>query len=164
MAATLLGGVLTISGGFAAEWYRQYREATAIKAVLRAEARAVLEWFNNDKLEQNIEAVIRRIESTNNIGDFGIGSFRGSFDTVFAGCVSKLGLLDRELTEAIVAFYYSVRDIIERFDILETGRRDPTSPIWIPRFHLELERKLLATVKRTRTLGCELINQLDPPD
>jgi hypothetical protein len=163
LAATIVGGVLTIAGGFAAEWYRHFREAAAIKAALCAEARAALEWFKSDELERNIEAVIRRIQSTNQIGDFGIGSSRGSYDTVFSGCASKLGLLDRDLTDTIVAFYYSVREVIEHFDVLESGRRDPDSPIWLPSYHLQIEQELLAKVKQAHTLGCEVINRLDPP-
>ena len=45
LTAAVAGDILTIAGGFAAERYRHYREASATKAALSVEARAPIEWL-----------------------------------------------------------------------------------------------------------------------
>lgn len=112
IVSVIVGGVLAIAGGIAAQMYQHHKTAQAIKCALLAEIAATLEILEARGYIPFIESLIAKPEAANQLFPVVVATSDHSF-LVYQTNADKLGYLRPDLAGEIARFYALIFSVIE---------------------------------------------------
>ena len=181
----VLGAVLAIAGGFCVKWFSDWRDGRNMRTALAAEIQAMLRMLEQERLIPTLKGEIEWLENTLTPREFNI-TFKNTYNVVFAGSASKLGLINRakthdfwrgdsDLLGDLVVYYYTVQTAIEMSELIRDatmnrrnhpGRAntDFASVFSLSETEnlLEAFKRLLDLIKKARDDATDLIRRLEP--
>ena len=160
--ATILGGILAISGGFAEKIYEQRKERESLRAALRAEIQAILAIVERRDYIAGLSKFIEAIKGgAPDLFEIRIGK---DYDIVFRTNCGKLGLLPSDTAAKTVGFYYLVSSIVEDLVLLqnacESANLRTRYGLDTQHGNLAFHEQMLRLSSETVTLGNHLIQKL----
>ncbi len=154
----LIGGILTLGGGYVAtalhEHRRQTREAKSLALAFRGEIVAIRTIVARRKYLEGISNVIEHIRRNNEPRPYTIHVRREYFN-VFSKNVDKLGTLTPPLPELIATFYTQANSMLE--DIESIRSNELGSDVANQLFAYE---ELYALARDTLRLADEIVEQI----
>jgi hypothetical protein len=160
LVAVLLGGVLTIAGGYFStiliERQRLEREQKNLAFAFRGEISAILQLIQDRDYLARFADIIAGIEKT---GEPFYVPFRVryQYDSVFRSNANKIGSLANPLPELLAIFYTRMASILEDFSSLGDGTYASLSAQDLS----GLYKRTLKMLSGTHASGQEIIDKID---
>jgi len=160
LAAVIVGGMLTIAGGFLSSYLLERKklelQSRNLALALRGEVSALLSIIEDRGYVERMAQVIQQIEQTQEPFYMPYHT-RYSYDRVYGENVDKIGLLREPLPEMVATFYAQVNSLLEDMGNLAEGRYSQLGLPLLLRVYREAQRILMNTTK----LGQEIITEID---
>ena len=160
LLAVVIGGVLTISGGFVSnvllERQRLNRESRSLALAFKGEIAALLNHIEMRGYSARFQQVIEQIETTRQ-PFFMPFNIRHSYDRVYANNLENIGQLKGPLPEMIPVFYTLLSSIME--DLENMG--DKIYAELDLETLLRIYRDVLRLLEYTHQLGSQIMSEID---
>lgn len=160
LIAVVLGGVLTIAGGYFSTYFlerqRVEREQKNLALAFRGEISAIMQLVQDRDYVQRFTDIIAEIEKTG-VPFYAPFKVRRSYDSVFQANADKPGTLPNPLPELIAVFYARAASVLD--DLASLGDGTYTS-LSVPQL-LGVYKSTLRMLQGAEASGKEIIATVD---
>ncbi|MDQ2946258.1 MAG: hypothetical protein M3Y27_10010 [Acidobacteriota bacterium] len=165
MIPTIVGGILAISGGFAAETFSNWQKIRNLRSAHAGELRAYLSLLERRQYIKVLQGHVAYMkENPGSVSIFAVRIAPGSNNNqIFSETAAQIGILPAPLPEEIVGLHYLIQSIFSDFALLVEAEADKSGKNWVcdPEECLRVHEDLIVLIETARRDAADLINLLE---